>query len=95
MALRPRYWFMNVFGDPAKTPSHSRRDCTTSPNSAVRSTGCPARASDVAVGTGSSSAVWSTLIPIPITTIGGRVFTRSTRIPHTLRSPISTSLGQV
>ena len=54
---------------------------------------CPARASDVAVGTGSSSAVWSTLIPIPITAIGGRVLTRSTRIPQTLRSPISTSLG--
>ncbi len=47
----------------------------------------------MAVGTGSSSAVWSTLIPIPITTIGGRVWTRSTRIPHTLRSPIITSLG--
>src|SRR5262245_36143843 len=84
---------MKVFGDPANTPSQVRSWRTTSPNRAVRSTGWPARASDVAVGTGSSSSVWSTLIPIPITTIGGREPTRSTRIPQTLRSPIITSLG--
>ena len=61
-----------------------------------RSRGVPASsASEVASGTGSSSRVWSTLIPIPTTAPDWpRSFaTRSTRIPPTLRPPTSTSLG--
>ena len=94
VALRPRYWFMNVPGEPANCPSHDPQVLHARRRTARsgRPGGRPAPATWRS-GTGSSSAVWSTLIPIPITTIGGRVLTRSTRIPQTFRSPISTSLG--
>ena len=56
--------------DAERTPAARR---STSPNSAVRSTGPGPGPATWPVGTGSSSSVWSTLIPMPITASGGAV----------------------
>ena len=78
-----------------RTPRGSRRARRAAPRS--RSGGRPAPGSsesDVAVGTGSSSAVMPVFSPTPTTAAGpSGVSTRSTRMPATLRSPMSTSLG--
>ncbi len=57
----------------------------------------PSMASDVAVGTGSSSGRSDTLSPMPMTAAGARPWhsTRSTRIPASLRSSTMTSFGHL
>ena len=56
----------------------------------------PSSASDVAASWGSSARVWSTLMPMPTTTAGpAEVSMRSVRMPATLRSASSTSLGHL
>ena len=72
---------------PVRHASYSpRRPASTASSSTVRSGSVPsARASEVAVGTGSSSAVVLTLSPMPTTAAGPvGVSTRSTRMPRDL-----------
>src|SRR5690606_9974010 len=63
-------------------------------SSSASSTGAPSTASEVAVGTGSSSAVMRVLNPEPITT-PVPPGSSSERMPQILRPPTSTSLGHL
>ena len=84
-----------VRASPRTLPSHARRDVARR----RRTARCGRRDARRARATwpsapGSSSAVWSTLIPIPITTVGGRRVDPLHEDPgRPSWSPISTSLG--
>src|SRR6478609_1722248 len=97
--VRPSVTHTWAYARRSESTSSSRpwrpwREPSTWPRRPVRSTGSP-----VSSETGSSSRVWSTLMPMPTTATGpSGVSTLSTRIPQTLRpgpEPASTrtSLG--